>query len=188
MQSCELALTRSGALEANEAQHVGEGVHTFSLPQLEEGCPPLAGRPAPRRGSAPRPARPPASNGCGLRARRSARRGIPAASRRPSSKGCTASPRQCRTSVGTRTRAKSSSTSKAVTERRMFAALSGEAVLRCSSLNHCICSAVASGMKAVVKSWRKAGFLRPQPWRIRISSASIWRSISGEPCLHQPRA
>ena len=58
------------------------------------------------------------------------------------------------------------------TARRMRAAFSGDVVLRCSSLNHCTCSAVAPGMNSEVKIWRKAGFSWPQPWRMRVSTAS----------------
>ena len=57
----------------------------------------------------------------------------------------TASSRQCSTSVGTLTCGSRSATSMSSTASRMRTAFSGDVVMRCRSLNHCICSGGAAG-------------------------------------------
>src|SRR5258705_13738994 len=52
----ELRMQEDATLQTHDPQHVREGVHAFNL------SPPCAGKRAPRRGSGPRRARPPASN------------------------------------------------------------------------------------------------------------------------------
>ena len=51
---------------------------------------------------------------------------------------------------------------------RMRTAFSGDVVIRCSSLNHCICSGVPPGMNSEVKICRKAGLSWPQPCWISV--------------------
>ena len=51
------------------------------------------------------------------------------------------------------------------------AAFSGEVEIRCISLNHSHCSAVASGIYKEVHSWRNVACSFPQPRRMSVCKA-----------------
>jgi hypothetical protein len=55
--------------------------------------------------------------------------------------------------------------------------------MRCRSVNHFVCSSLPPGMNSEVKSWRKAGFSLPQPWRIRVSKRFGIRDFLGRAAL-----
>jgi hypothetical protein len=114
--------------------------------------------------------------------------GIPAASRRPSANGATASWRAWRTRVGTRIWASRSVTSMDARARISSPARAGDVVLRHRSLNHAICSGVASGTKREVNTWRKAGLSRPQPALASSMIARYSRSPASLPRRSTPRA
>ncbi len=90
---------------------------------------------------------------------------IPAARRRPSSSGTTPSCSQWKTMVRARISCRNSVMSILPHCSHIRAAFSGEVAIRCISLNHSHCSAVASGIYSgiykEVQSWRNVACLEP---------------------------
>ena len=89
--------------------------------------------------------------------------GIIAARRRPDSKGTMASPRTWKTRVGTVIFGASLRISNAWKAFHSRQAVSDEALRRCSSPIHLICSLPPSGMRRLAKTSRNALASRPHP-------------------------